>query len=193
MFATFIILSEIVAVKIVQYDLGGTAIFAPAAVLIFSVTFLLTDIVNEKFGRRETHKMILITFFCLLLMLLFIHLATILPGAPFWGSEKSWADIFTLVPRITIASLTAYLISENFDAWSYAKLREKVGRRLWVRNAFSSIPSLGIDTVIFITLAFYGVPGINIFLLMQGQFVLKWLTAIVDIPFMYIARWRITS
>jgi len=191
MFATFIILSEIVAVKIVQYDLGAVTIFAPAAVLIFSVTFLLTDIVNEKFGRWETHKMILITFSCLLLMLLFIHLATILPGAHFWGNEKSWADIFTLVPRITLASLTAYLISENFDAWSYAKLREKVGRRLWVRNAFSSIPSLGLDTLIFITLAFYGV--MPIIPLIKGQFVLKWLTAIVDIPFMYIARWRITS
>ncbi len=191
MFATFIILSEIVAVKIVQYDLGAATIFAPAAVLIFSVTFLLTDIVNEKFGRAATHKMILITFFCLLLMLLFIYLATILPGAPFWGNEKSWADIFTLVPRITIASLIAYLVSENFDAWSYAKLREKVGKRLWVRNAFSSIPSLGLDTLIFITLAFYGV--MPIVPLIKGQFVLKWLTAIVDIPFMYIARWRISA
>ncbi len=189
MFATFVILSEIVAVKIAQYDLGVATIFAPAAVLIFSVTFLITDIVNEKFGRRETHKMILITFFCLLLMLLFIYLATSLPGAPFWGSEKSWADIFTLVPRITLASLIAYFISENFDAWSYAKLREKIGRHLWVRNAFSSIPSLGLDTIIFITLAFYGVTPI--IPLIKGQFVLKWLTAILDIPFMYIARWRL--
>lgn len=190
MFATFVILSEIIAVKIVKYDLGFTQVFSPAAVIIFSVTFLITDIVNEKFGRAETHRMIFITFICLLLMLLFIQLATILPAAPFWQNEKSWSDIFSLVPRITIASLTAYLISENFDAWSFAKLRELIGRHLWVRNAFSSIPALGLDTIIFITIAFYNVPGMDLYQLMLGQFLLKWLTAIVDIPFMYAARWR---
>ncbi len=193
MFATFVILSEIIATKIAKYDLGFMVIFSPAAVIIFSVTFLITDIVNEKFGRAETHRMIFITFLCLLLMLLFIKLATILPGAPFWGKEESWKDIFELVPRITIASLIAYLVSENFDAWSYAKLRERLGRHLWVRNAFSSIPSLGLDTVLFITIAFYGVPGYDIFLMIQGQFILKWLTAIVDIPFMYAARWRMAG
>lgn len=192
LFTTFILLSEIIAVKLAKFELLGYPIFAPAAVLIFSVTFLLTDIVNEKFGRMETHKMIFITFVCLLAMMFFIQIASIWPNAPFWANSEAWNKILGLVPRITIASMIAYLVSENFDAWSFAKLKEKIGKHLWIRNAFSSIPALGLDTIIFITIAFYGtMPVYQVYQIIQGQFILKWLTAVIDIPFMYLARYRL--
>ncbi len=53
-FVTLVIAANLIASKTVAFDLGFTVLYAPAAVLIFSVTFLLTDIVNEKFGRKET-------------------------------------------------------------------------------------------------------------------------------------------
>lgn len=189
LYVLFIALSQILAAKIAVFDLGFTTVTAPAAVLIFAVTFLITDIVNEKFGRRETHKMIFITFITQVAMLVFLWIGTILTPAPFWQNQAAWEVIFSIVPRITFASWIVFLISENIDAYLFAKLKEWTkGKQIWLRNAGSSIISLSLDTVLFVTLAFYGT-GLPLWPLMMGQFLTKYLVAIIDIPFMYLNRW----
>ncbi len=112
----FVALSQIVATKVAEYDLAFITVTAPAAVLIYSVTYLFTDIVNERFGRKEVHKMIFIAFVTQLAMVFFLWLGTELPPAPFWPDQEAWESIFGLVPRITLASWVAFLVSENFDA-----------------------------------------------------------------------------
>lgn len=189
LYVLFIALSQILAAKIAVFDLGFTTVTAPSAVLIFAVTFLITDIVNEKFGRRETHKMIFITFITQIAMLVFLWIGTALTPAPFWQNQVAWEAIFSIVPRITFASWIVFLISENLDAYLFAKLKEWTkGKHIWLRNAGSSIISLSVDTVLFVTLAFYGM-GFPLWPLMVGQFVTKYLVAIIDIPFMYLNRW----
>lgn len=69
LYVIFIALSQILAAKIAVFDLGFMEVTAPAAVLIFAVTFLITDIVNERFGRKETHKMIFIAFITQVVMI----------------------------------------------------------------------------------------------------------------------------
>jgi uncharacterized integral membrane protein (TIGR00697 family) len=184
----FVALSQIVAAKVAKYDLGFVTVTAPAAVLIYSVTYLFTDIVNEKFGRREVHKMILIAFVTQLAMVFFLWLGTELPPAPFWKDQKAWETIVGVVPRITVASWVAFLVSENLDAWVYDLFKRLTkGRHLWMRNAFSSVPALTIDTFLFISIAFWGrLPMIP---LIQGQLYTKWLVSLIDIPFMYFNRW----
>lgn len=83
LYTAFLILSQIIAVKIAGLDIGFTMIFVPAATIIFAVTFLLTDIVNEKFGRFEVYKMILIAFIAQVMMVVFIWIATRMTPAPF--------------------------------------------------------------------------------------------------------------
>ncbi|MBI2985067.1 MAG: queuosine precursor transporter [Candidatus Kerfeldbacteria bacterium] len=188
LYAAFVVLSQIFAAKIAIFDFGFTSVTTTAATTIFAVTFLVTDMVNEKFGRRETIRMILIAFVIQVAMVLFSLLVTKLGPAPFWNNQGGWEAIFGIVPRITLASLITYLVSENFDAFVYHAFRRWTrGRFLWMRNAFSSLPALTIDTVLFVTLAFAGT-GIPLWPLMLGQFVAKWFVGIIDIPFMYLNR-----
>ncbi len=188
LFVTFSVVSQIFAAKIATFDLGFTSVNAPAAVLIFAVTFLLTDIVNERFGRAETLRMIVISFVCQAAMVAFSALVVALSPAPFWSNQESWETVFALVPRITAASLVVFLVTESFDAYVFAWFKKLTkGRHLWARNALSSIPALTLDTVLFVTLAFAGT-GLPLWELMLGQFVAKWTVGVIDIPLMYLNR-----
>lgn len=170
------------------FDLGLFKVTAPAAVLVFAVTFLITDIVNEKFGRQEVHRMILVTFVTQVAMIAFLYIGGLLPAAEYWRGNEAWQTLLGIVPRITVASWITFLVSENLDAYLFSWLRHLTkGRHLWLRNAFSSIPSLTVDTLLFVSLAFAGT-GLPLWSLMLGQFTTKYLVAIIDIPFMYLNR-----
>jgi uncharacterized integral membrane protein (TIGR00697 family) len=188
LYVAFGIFSNIAATKTVEFDLGLSKFYAPAVVLIFSVTFLITDIVNEKFGIKETQRMIFISFFSQVVISFFSWLVLTLPSAPFYTGQAALASILVQVPRIVLASWTAFLVSENLDAFIYSWFKAKTkGKHLWARNAFSSIPAMALDSMLFITLAFYGI--MPLLPLILGQIVLKWLVAVIDIPFMYLNRW----
>jgi hypothetical protein len=190
LYVSFIIFSNIVASKVAEFNLGFATFYAPAAVIIFSVTFLITDIVNEKFGRKETHKMILIAFFAQVAVSFFAWLILSLNSAPFWNNQESFEIILGQVPRLIIASWIAFLISENLDAYLFAWFKNKTkGKYLWMRNALSSIPSMAVDSIIFVTIAFYGTQPI--LQLIMGLIIVKWLVGIIEIPFMYRNRWII--
>lgn len=187
LYVTLVIASNIVASKIIGFDLGFTTLFAPGATLLFSVTFLLTDIVNEKFSRAETQRMIFIAFFCQLAFLVFVYVALSATPAPFFLNQEAFQTVFNVIPRIAIAGIITFLISESLDAYLFQWLRSKTnGRYLWMRNAFSSVPAMLLDSTLFITLAFYGTT--EIVPLIIGLTVVKWIVAVIDIPFMYAAR-----
>ncbi|MFA5051875.1 MAG: queuosine precursor transporter [Patescibacteria group bacterium] len=188
LYVTFILIAQILAVKVSAFDLGFKTFFVPSGVLVFSVTFLITDIVNEKFGRKATHRMILIAFITQVAMVAFLWLGTKLTPAPFWGLQPAWEDIFGVVPRITLASWIAFLVSENADAFVFDWFKKITkGRQLWMRNVISTIPALLLDTLIFIPIAFGG--QMPLWTLIVGQTTLKWLVGVVNIPFMYFNRW----
>ena len=187
LYVSFILISNIIAYKIVSFDLGFTTLFATSATLVFSVTFLLTDIVNEKFGRKETQKMIVIAFITQVAVALFILIAINLPSAPFWQDQEIFSKILGFAPRIMIASWIAFLISENLDTYIFSWLKKKTkGKHLWMRNAFSSIPSMLLDTIIFVTIAFYSIQPLMPLII--GVVVIKWLVGVINIPFMYLNR-----
>lgn len=186
-YVTLVVFSNIVVSKTIAFDFGFIELFAPAAVLIFSVTFLLTDIVNEKFGKNETQRMILIALFSQIALVLFSYLILNAKGAPFFQNQLAFEALLSNVPRIVVASLIAFFVSENFDAYLFHWFKKLTnGKHLWMRNAFSSIPAMLLDSVVFITLAFYGV--MPILPLIIGLSITKWLVGIVDIPFMYLSR-----
>ena len=187
LYVTFVLVAQVLATKISVFDLGFGTFFGPSGVIVFSLTYLMTDIVNEKFGRKETHRMILIAFISQIAMVFFFWLGVKFQPAPFWTIQETWGQIFNLVPRITIASWIAFLITENFDAYvfSWFKILTK-GKYLWMRNTFSSIPALLLDSIIFIPLAFLGV--MPVLPLIIGQTAVKWLVGLVNIPFMYLNK-----
>src|SRR3989344_2612460 len=188
LYVSFVLISNIIAYKIVAFDFGFTTIFATSATLVFSVTFLLTDIVNEKFGRKETQRMIFIAFITQVAVAFFILIAINLPSAPFWKDQEIFSKTLGFAPRIMVASWIAFLISENLDAYIFSWFKKFTKNRyLWMRNVFSSIPSMFIDTIIFVTIAFYGIQPLMPLII--GVVVIKWLVGIVNIPFMYLNRY----
>lgn len=187
LYVAFIVFSNVAAAKIAFFDLGFAQFFAPAVVIVFSVTFLLTDIVNEKFGRQQTHRMIFTAFIAQVAVTVFSLIVISLPPAPFWQNQNAMELIFGQVPRITLASWVAFLVSENLDAYAFEWFKNKTkGKHLWARNAFSSLPAMLIDSALFISIAFYGLQPVIPLIL--GQTIIKWLVGIINIPFMYINR-----
>lgn len=187
LYVTLVIASNLVASKIIGFDLVVTTIFAPGASLLFSVTFLLSDIVNEKFGRAEAQRMIYIAFASQVAFLAFAYMVLLATPAPFFTGQAALETVFASAPRIAAAGLFTFLISESFDAYLYQWLRTLTrGRHLWIRNAFSSLPAMLLDSTLFVTLAFWGV--VPVVPLIIGLTTIKWLVGVVDIPFMYLAR-----
>lgn len=187
LYVTLVVAASIFAAKTISFNLGFAEFFAPGAVLIFSVTFLLTDIVNERFGKGEVYRMIVLGFLAQLAFLVFSYLVLQAQGAPYFANQAAFDTVFTVVPRIAAAGLVAFLVSEFLDANLFQWFKRLTnGKHLWMRNAFSSLPAMAIDSVVFVTLAFWGV--MPIMPLIIGLTVLKWLVGIVDIPFMYAAR-----
>lgn len=190
LYVSFILTAQMLATKIAIFDLGFASYSGPAGVLVFAVTFLFTDIVNEKFGRKITHRMIFIAFCSQVAMSFFLWLGTQFTPDPFWASQHdaaAWDAFFGMIPRITVASWAAFLVSENADAVVYDLFKKITkGRHLWLRNVVSTIPALALDSVIFVPLAFYGIPGFPIFTAIKGQIVMKWIVGVISVPFMYL-------
>jgi uncharacterized integral membrane protein (TIGR00697 family) len=194
----FITMSQILAAKIGDFSIGTYLITAPVAVLIFPFTFQITDMVNENFGRKKTHRMILIAFVTQIFMTIFIWFSIEVPAAPFWGfdwgsnpteAQQLWQNFLGSTVRITIASWISFIITENLDAVLFAKLKKWTrGKNLWVRNVFSDIPTLALDSLLFISIAFGGVFPLDvIWIMIWGQLLTKWFFGAIDTPFMYLS------
>lgn len=185
----FITMSQILAAKIGDFSIGTYLITAPVAVLIFPFTFQITDMVNENFGRKKTHRMIFIAFITQILMAIFIWFSIEIPGFPFWSAtdQMFWTSFFGSTIRITIASWISFIITENLDAILFSKLKKLTrGKNLWIRNIFSDIPTLTLDSLIFVSIAFGGL--LDIWPIIWGQLLTKWFFGIIDTPFMYLSR-----
>lgn len=131
--------------------------------------------------------MIFLAFIAQVIFAVFTYLAISMQGAPFFEGQSAFETVLGSVPRIALAGWVAFLISENLDAYLFAWFKKVTGgKHLWMRNAFSSLPAMLVDSVLFVTLAFYGV--MPILPLIIGLTVMKWLVGIIDIPFMYASR-----
>lgn len=163
--------------------------------VVYATSFLITDILSENYGRKEAGKAVWIGFFSLISMTLLMNLALLyrpLDGDDFSGvTHQSLNTIFSLMPRIALASLTAYLISQRHDVWAFHfwKSRFPHHHHLWIRNNLSTMVSQLIDSAVFVTIAFLGVfeTGILIEILLT-TYLLKWLVAAADTPFVYWAK-----
>ena len=185
--ATFVaamIAANVVSGKIVM--LGG--LIVPAGVLAYSITFAVTDIVCEIWGKERTQVIVRAGFAVQVLVWLLITLAIHLPAAPFWQQQAAYAGVLGATNRIIAASLIAYAVSQTFDVWLFNRIKLATGgRHLWLRNNLGTAASQTLDTALFITIAFGGT--MNILPLIGGQLVVKWIIALADTPFVYGGVW----
>lgn len=158
--------------------------------VVYASIFLGTDILSEIYGKKAARRGVWIGFFMLLWAGLAMQVAMLFTPD---GSDASMPHIralFQLYPRVAIASLVAYLLSQHHDIWAFAHWREITeGKHLWLRNNLSTIVSQFIDSVVFTVVAFLGRFGSGILLeIFLTTFLLKLIVAIADTPFVYLAR-----
>ena len=196
LFVASLTASNFLATKITLVDIGGLTLAAPAAVLAYAMTFAFTDIISEVYGRRVAGRVVLAGFIAQLLVVAYILFALQLPHAPFSPvSEEAYRSVVWGGSTIILASLIAYLLSQTHDVWAFHFWKEKTGGRwLWLRNNASTMVSQLIDTVVFITLAFYVLPSLMggqalpleaVIAIIKGQYLFKVLIALADTPLVY--------
>lgn len=153
LFVTCLITANITAVKLV--NLYGFIL--PAAILIFPLSYIIGDVLTEVYGYRQARRVIWLGFFCNFIAVAAIWLGQVLPAASFWDAQEAYKRILGYTPRLLFASFLAYLVGEFANAFVLAKMKIATGGRwLWLRTIGSTLVGQGLDSLVFITLAFVG-------------------------------------
>lgn len=153
-FVAVLLISTIAAQKL--FVLGPLVL--PAGTLLFPIAYIFGDVLTEVYGYAKSRRIVWMGFAASVLMAVVFSIAVALPPAPGWPMQEPYALVLGLVPRVVIASLVAYLCGEFLNSYVLAKLKVRMqGRHLWIRTITSTLLGEGVDTVIFMTIAFAGV------------------------------------
>ena len=153
LFVTALTTANITAVKLI----GLFWLVLPAAVAIFPISYILGDILTEVYGYRAARRVIWLGFFCNLLAVAAIYLGGVLPAAPVFEAQAAYERILGYTPRLLAASFLAYLVGEFANAIVLARMKVVTnGRFLWSRTIGSTLVGQGLDSLVFIILAFAG-------------------------------------
>ena len=187
-FVTSLLIANVVSSKIVSF----WGLTVPAAIVAYPLTFLMTDVIGEIWGKEEANKTVKLGFICQMISLALIGCAILLPVASFADNQSQFTAILGSSFRVVFASMIGYLVSQSWDVWIFHKIRDayiakhgstKGGR--WIWNNASTMTSQIIDTAIFITIAFSGVVP-NILTMILSQYLVKFVYALLDTPFFYL-------
>ena len=183
-FITCLITANIIAVKLVSI----AGFILPAAIIIFPLSYIVGDVLTEVYGYRQARQVIWLGFLCNLMAVVGIWLGGLLPSASFWPNQEAYDVILGYTPRILIASFIAYLIGEFSNSFVLAKFKIATqGRWLWARTIGSTLVGQGLDSLVFITLAFVGtIPLGGLVSAIVTQWLAKSLYEAVVTPLTYV-------
>lgn len=204
-FAVSLVIANVVTAKTIQtgIPLFGSTITLPGAAVCYAITFLMTDVVGEIWGKKEAQTIVKWGFVCQVLATALIIFTQVLPAV---NPDMQTAYEMLLGQNFVfvIASLTGYICSQSWDVWVFHKIRNKFivkdgdNRKRWIWNNVSTMTSQIIDTVVFIGIAFgigfgwlFSVETLPMLgAMMVGQYILKFVLAAIDTPFFYIMTKR---
>ncbi len=155
--------------------------------VLYASIFLATDLLCEHWGKKEAVRAVRIGFFVSAFFLVMSQFIIRFIPADYDFAQEAMQTLFTLVPRIVLGSMVAYLISQHLDVWIFNKIKQKTGgKMLWLRNNGSTLISQLVDSAIFTIIAFAGV--YPLWELMLFTYIIKVIVAVLDTPFMYLAK-----
>ena len=189
--ATFIaalVVCNLIANKFISIDLGFKAFVISAGVLPYPITFLITDILSEIYGKKKTARIVWAGFGASLFVLGVLLLAqqfTAIAGSPV--DDETFNKVFGNSLRVIFASMTAYLCAQLIDVRIYHFWKEKTaGKHLWLRNNFSTVFSQLVDTTLVVCVLFLGVRSHSeIIQFILDGWLFKILCAFIDTPLLY--------
>lgn len=200
-FTVSLVISNVVTSKLFYtgVPLFGTLITLPGAVLCYAITFLVTDIIGEIWGKKEANTTVRYGFIGQILATVLIIFTKYIPAADS-ATQEAYVTLLGQNYIFVIGSLIAYYTSQTWDVYIFHKIRNKFmkygknkGMR-WIWNNASTMTSQIIDTVLFISISF----GIGfgwlfdtamwpqLFTMMIGQYLFKFFLALFDTPFFYV-------
>jgi uncharacterized integral membrane protein (TIGR00697 family) len=155
-FVTCLITANTIAVKVVSIGTFNL----PAAIFVFPLSYIFGDILTEVYGYQQARKIIWLGFACNLVFVFFAWVGQVLPAASFWDKQAAYESILGYTPRLLAASFLGYLVGEFANSFIMARMKVITGGRwLWSRTIGSTVVGQGLDTVIFILVAFAGTPS----------------------------------
>jgi uncharacterized integral membrane protein (TIGR00697 family) len=178
-----LVASNIIAVKVA--DVGPLTV--PAAIVIFPLAYLFGDVLTEVWGYATARAVIWTGFLANIVVVLFIAAAIAIPADSHFPDQAAYARILGQTPRLVLASLAAYLCGEFLNAFVLARLKIFTnGRFLWMRTIGSTVIGQGVDSAVFITLAFAGVqPWSLLLVIIRDLWIVKVAYEILATPVTY--------
>lgn len=186
LFVTALLTSNVTAAKVVQ--LGPFLV--PAAVVAYILAFVTMDIIHERFGFARARQAVYLGFGAQALSAALVYAGQVLPAAPFAaGVHEAYVTVLGQTGRFVVASFTAYLASQLLDIHIFRLIRERWRAPRWVRKNLSTLVSQGVDTALFITIAFAGtVPALAPMIL--SQYAVKTALSVLGTPIFLVATRR---
>ena len=183
LFVTALVTANIVAVKLVR--IAGFVL--PAGVVVFPLSYIVGDVLTEVYGYRMARVVIWLGFVCNVVVVLFIWVAGLLPAAPDWEAQDAYQRILGYTPRLLLASFAGYLVGEFTNAFVMARMKVLTsGRWLWTRTIGSTIVGQGLDSLVFIGIAFGGtVAPVTLGGIILAQWVAKVVYEVAATPLTY--------
>jgi uncharacterized integral membrane protein (TIGR00697 family) len=183
-FITCLITANIAAVKLVE--IFGFVL--PAGTIIFPISYIFGDVLTEVYGYRQARRVIWLGFLCNFIVVVALWIGQVLPPASFWDGQKAYERILGYTPRLLVASFLAYLVGEFANSFVLAKMKIATkGRWLWTRTIGSTVVGEGLDSLVFMTLAFVGtIPIAALLLAILTQWLVKSFYEAAVTPLTYI-------
>ena len=187
-FIAALVVCNLIANKFITIDLGFKTFVISAGVLPYPITFLITDILSEIYGKNKTSRIVWAGFGASIFVLGVLLLAqqfTAIEGSPV--DDETFNKVFGKSWRVIFASMTAYLCAQLIDVRIYHFWKEKTaGKHLWLRNNFSTVFSQLVDTTLVVCVLFLGIrSNSEILQFILDGWLFKMLCAFIDTPLLY--------
>ena len=191
---SLVILSSIFIASLVTANLIGSKLFilfgvtVSAGIIVLPVTFLVTDIMSEIFGKKITQQVVITGIIIQVYVLIVVYLGGLFPADPRRDLTEAYNQMFSLTPRMVLASIVAYSVSQNLDVLVFHYLKEKFGgAKLWLRNNLSTMLSQAVDSFIFLGIFLGGILSLEDWIKTYiSLYLLKVLFAALDTPLCYL-------
>ena len=186
---SFMLMAIIFNVCLIASNLFETKLFMAGnlaltgGVIIFPVSYIINDCMVEVYGYRKARLVIWTGFLMNFFVVAMALIVRILPAAPFWDGGPHFDYVFAMAPRVTVASMLAFLCGSTVNAWIMSRMKvASNGKRFSVRAIVSSLGGETVDSLIFFPIAFFGLEVRELLYLMVTQVVLKTLYEIIILP-----------
>ena len=158
--------------------------------VIFASTFLATDIISEKYSAKEARKAVYLSMLAGITFIIITQLTLLFTPSSEDVVQGAMKTLFAINLRTSIASMGMFFIANMLDIYIYNKLKEKLPKKLWLRNNVATITCNCIENYFFNTLAFIGIFSLPVIIsIATTTTIIEIVIAVCDTPFLYLSKY----